>query len=201
MFARSRYLIVLAIAVLSFFFAQKILGRNEIAHAPGILVSEAPQQMLTPRGRPWEWNGYQFTPLARYQLRARILGIERYRFGRESEISPYDLALGWGPMSDQGVLEQLEITQRNRWYYWEARTLPLPKHTLIASSANTHIIPANDDVAKLLGALRVGEIVALRGQLVAIKAQDGWQWRSSLSRDDTGLGACELLWVEEIELE
>lgn len=201
MFGNSRYLLLLAAAVLSFLFAKKILGTDELSYPPGILVPEAPQQVLTPKGKPWERYGYEFTPLAQYRIKARILGIERYRFGRESELSPYDLALGWGPMSDQGVLEELKITQRNRWYYWEARTLPLPRQALIASSANTHIVPANEEITRLLAVLRIGEIVTMQGQLVSVKAQDGWQWRSSLSRNDTGQGACELFWVEEIALE
>jgi len=36
--------------------------------------------------------------------------------------------------------------------------------------------------------------------LVEVKAQDGWTWRSSLSREDTGNGACELMLVEEVRL-
>lgn len=28
----------------------------------------------------------------------------------------------------------------------------------------------------------------------------GWRWRSSLSREDTGDGSCELVWVERLEL-
>ena len=31
-----------------------------------------------------------------------------------------------------------------------------------------------------------------------MRAPDGWRWRSSLTREDTGAGACELVWVERI---
>ena len=47
--------------------------------------------------------------------------------------------------------------------------------------------------------VRVGEIVELRGRLVEASRADGWHWRSSLSRDDSGAGACELMLVEAIE--
>ena len=33
-----------------------------------------------------------------------------------------------------------------------------------------------------------------------VKAQDGWTWRSSLSREDTGGGSCELMLVEEVRV-
>jgi len=197
----SRYILVLAVLVLSFFFAREIFGTDEILHPPGMLAPETPRQTLIPKGKPWELRDYHITPLASYHITAKVLGKERYRFGRESELSPFDLALGWGPMSDQIIVDRLEIWQSGRWYYWQAKTLPLPKQALITSSANTHIIPANKDIKDLLAIIRVGEIITLRGALVAVKAEDGWQWRSSLKRDDTGQGACEVFWVEEVELE
>jgi len=46
--------------------------------------------------------------------------------------------------------------------------------------------------------VRVGQVVHLTGQLIEARANDGWRWRSSLTRDDTGAGACELFRVESI---
>jgi hypothetical protein len=31
---------------------------------------------------------------------------------------------------------------------------------------------------------------------VRVEAADGWSWTSSLTRDDTGPGACEVMWVD-----
>lgn len=197
----SRYLLTLAVLVLSVLFAREIFGTDEISHPPNMLVPETPQQTLIRQGKPWELRDYRITPLAEYQIRARVLGKERYRFGRESDLSPFDFALGWGPMSNQAIVDQLEISQSGRWYYWQAKSLPLPKQALINSSANTHIIPANEEIGELLALIRVGEIVTMRGYLVAVKANDGWQWRSSLSRNDAGQGACEVFWVEKVEIE
>jgi len=61
-----------------------------------------------------------------------------------------------------------------------------------------HIIPANEQVEDELDNILVGEIILLEGQLVSIKADDGWKWKSSLSREDTGGGACEVVWVEKL---
>ncbi len=197
----TRYVLVLACMVLSFIFAREIFGTDEILHPPGVLAPESPRQVLIAQGQSWEHKGYRLTPLATYKIRARVLGKEKYRFGRESKLSPFDLALGWGPMSDQAIVDRLEISQSGRWYYWQAQILPLSKQALITSSANTHIVPAKPEIAEALGLVRVGEVITLRGKLVAIAGRDGWQWRSSLRRDDTGQGACEVFWVEEVELQ
>jgi len=176
-------------------------SHEAIVHTPGVLVPELPQQKLLAQGKLWQRGDFFFTALAEYHLRARVLSLEPYWFGRESEISPVDLALGWGPMSDQSVLNQIQISQRHRWYYWQAKTLPIGRETLIASSANVHIIPADAEVAAALDLVQIGSIVQLQGYLVAVQTGDNWRWRSSLSRTDTGNGACEVFWVEKIVLE
>ena len=47
---------------------------------------------------------WKLTARARYEITARILSREDYRFDALSDLIPEDLALGWGPMSDNRVL-------------------------------------------------------------------------------------------------
>jgi hypothetical protein len=61
-----------------------------------------------------------------------------------------------------------------------------------------HMIPANDDIKKTLEDLRPGEVIDLKGFLVLVTRPHGWKWKSSLSRTDTGMGACEVVWVDEL---
>jgi hypothetical protein len=61
-----------------------------------------------------------------------------------------------------------------------------------------HLIPATSDVREQLEDVRAGHIVHLRGYLVRVDGPNGYVWRSSLTRDDTGNGACELFYVEEV---
>jgi hypothetical protein len=50
-----------------------------------------------------------------------------------------------------------------------------------------------------LAGVKPGNIVRLRGQLVSVLGPDNFTWSSSLTRTDTGNGACELFYVESIE--
>ena len=50
-------------------------------------------------------------------------------------------------------------------------------------------------VSGVLGRLRTGSVVELRGQLVDIEGSEAGM-RTSLSRSDTGAGACEILLAE-----
>lgn len=169
---------------------------DAVQYGPGVVAPDAPRQSDADGVAAFDHQDYRLTPLARFELEARVLGREDYALGREAELSPMDLALGWGPMSDETVLRELSISQGNRWYHWRASQLPIARRDIERHSANMHMIPADDGVAYLLGEVVEGSIVQLRGYLVAVQAADGWRWRSSLSRDDTGGGSCELVFVE-----
>ena len=138
----------------------------------------------------------ELRPLAGFSIDARVLSREDYSFGREAMLSPTDLALGWGRMREDAVLARLDISQGGRWYQyrWQGDP-PLPPTEIVRSSANMHLIPADAVAAAALSRVRTGERVRIDGWLVEAVAPDGWHWRSSTTRDDSGSGACEVVYV------
>lgn len=103
-------------------------------------------------------------------------------------------------MSDNAILERINITQSGRFYYWTTPDYPIPRREIETSSANVHIVPANETVLQHLSAIRRGHVVRLTGYLIEVQGSDGWRWKSSLTRADTGRGACELIWVERVDV-
>jgi len=176
-----------------------LIDTIEPRYPPGILIPEDPYQQLVSGTRTWKMGDYQVTALAEYRIRARVLHTESYWFDRGADLSPIDLAVGWGRMSDQSILDQLEFWQGQRWYrYWPRKSaFPLSQDEMNAHSANMHLIPANAEMKRALNSIRVGNLVDLEGYLVQVDGPDGFTWRSSLSRTDAGNGACELFRVEK----
>lgn len=196
-----RGLFLLAIVLVAFGAARWAMQRP-IVHSAGTLVSAEPRQDSPSDAAPVEFGDFVLTPLADFELEARVLSREDYGFGTESSLSPTDLALGWGRMSDSAVIEQLEIRQSARFYHYRWRDQPpIPPREIVRSSANMHLIPADADVARELARVREGELVSLRGRLVEARRADGWHWRSSLTREDSGAGACELVLVDSLSRE
>jgi hypothetical protein len=174
-------------------------GRARLA---GSLVIGEPVQDDGVRREPFERKGFTIAPFARFTVRARLLSAETYRMGREAELSPIDFALGWNDMSNDAVLARLSISQGNRFYYYRWKNEPpIAPEAIVRSSANMHLIPASADVQRRLERVAPGATVTLSGWLVDVRAADGWQWRSSRTRADTGFGACELVWVEDVQVE
>lgn len=159
----------------------------------------APVQRDLPAGPQFSLSGIPARALAEYAISGRVLSSTRYRLGRSAALAPFDLALGWGRMTEPAVVDRLVIHQGGRWYFWSYRgDPPLPLREIETSSANLHLIPADAAVARALRRASTGQAIALRGYLVELRAADGWQWRSSMSREDTGDGSCELLYVQAV---
>ena len=175
------------------------LFRDQPAHWRGIPAAAEPLQTTKDLPKAFPYDGYLVTPLARYSVTAIVLSRDRYRFDAAAELAPVDLALGWGSMSIAEVINELKISQSGRWYeYTYKAEPPLDPQAIATHSANTHCLPASATVKKQLLAVSRHDLVTLEGYLVEITRPDGFHWRSSLTRDDTGGGACEVMWVTSV---
>ncbi|MFD0739941.1 hypothetical protein ACFQZQ_11710 [Lysobacter koreensis] len=176
---------------------------STITHAacalpPRVAPGDAPRQSAPPSTlAPFRAGDATLAPLAGFSIDARVLSRRDYAHGREGRLAPTDLALGWGRMRDDAVLAQLEINQAGRWYHyrWRGDDAPIPPPEITRSSANMHLIPADKVIARALDAVDEGQRVRIDGWLVDAQSADGWRWRSSTSREDTGAGGCEIVYV------
>jgi hypothetical protein len=178
-----------------------------VVSGSGVVTCSMPERFTDPdqplqskddgRMPPFRLDNATVTPLAGFSLQARVLSREDYSLGDETKYSPTDLALGWGPMANPSVSDRLGISQDNRWYHyqWGPEGPPIAPDQIVRSSANMHMIPSNPGVADSLARVRSGDTVRLDGWLVEIDRDDGWHWRSSTTREDSGDGACEVVYV------
>jgi hypothetical protein len=164
---------------------------TSMVEGDGTLQTDAPGSMSA-----FQHQDATLKPLAGFSVDARVLSAKEYRSDREAKYAPIDLALGWGRMRDDAVLSSLSISQSARWYEyrWSAQP-PIEIDEIARSSANMHMIPSNTAVANALSGLDKDDRIRIDGWLVQVEAADGWRWRSSLTRDDRGQGACEVIYV------
>lgn len=195
MFAHWRILV--ALGALGAGIGALVEGRA-IDHPPGVLVVDEPIQRLVQRA-PFAHGEYELTPLADFDLEARVLSVEEYSMDGGARVSPIDFALGWGPMSDSAVLAHFRIRQGARFFSIYPDEQAIDLNTAMLNASNMHLIPADGILEDRLKGVKPGNIVRLRGQLVSVLGPDNFTWKSSLSRADRGDGACELFYVESIE--
>lgn len=139
-------------------------------------------------------KGYDVFPLASYRLTARVVAARRYQEPSYGSVSPVDLGLAWGRSAEPKRLAGARFTQENRhlWYTWKNASSQIDTSEV----ANTHIIPADAAIESRVLSLKPGDLVRLSGYLVRVETA----WTSSLTRADSGDGACELMYVTSAEV-
>lgn len=162
------------------------------------------------------YNGEEFFPLekgnyklkiypkANYKIYAAIMSKSRYIWGWDGDVAPYDLALAWSDLMLAEYQKGISYSQANRWYFYRYESgYPLPQSYINTHSANVHIIPANSRVLDAVEKAKNKQEIYMEGYLVYIKGtvngREVW-WNSSLSRNDTGDGACEVFYVTKAVL-
>ncbi len=174
---------------------------RSITHPPGQqMAPKSPVQRSVTKPVSFIHRGAVITPLAEFELQAIVLSKKRYIWDSMSRHVPYDLVLGWGPMSDQATIDQLDIWQSSRFFFWQARHLPIPRSAINQHCSNMHIIPSDKATKAALKMIKTGSIIDLKGFLVSVTRKDGKNIKSSLRRDDVGPGACEVIWAQDLWL-
>lgn len=165
----------------------------------GAVAPDEPLQRVA-HGAPFLHGAVWVTPKAEFSATARVLSAHDYRRDVDGDIVPVDLALGWGPLSDAALVLQMHIGQHSRYLSWHAPSgFPLSGQTIIRSSANMHMVPATDEIRAQLLRLRRGQVVAFSGALVDISG-GALSWHSSMSREDSGSYACEVVFTETLRV-
>jgi len=177
-----------------------------VKHAPqadwqGYLVKSPPEQTSGNIPAPFEYKGMTITPVANYSITGVTLGSKRYMFDRNSYISPIDVSLGWKKMSDAAVVNKIKLNQKVRnLTYYAPEGLPILESEIISSQSNNHCIPADNKIKKQLFSIDKYDLVTIKGYLVNVRGKN-FKWDSSLSREDSGHNASELIWVTEVDFD
>lgn len=171
--------------------------------AAATLLAQGPVQTGTRRGPVLHGHAH-LTPQAEFRVAGRVLARRFYYADRFADFAPVDLLLGWGPMRTSSFLQRhlfdFYIEQRTATLEYSTRLHPPSGPELDLLFANIHLIPANAAVRDYLRRrVKVDDVVYLEGELVnAVLLQQTAQWNTSLRRDDTEDGACEILLVRRI---
>jgi hypothetical protein len=198
------WMIVLAVAGMVWKASQPgpLFPPSAVRQPSGLIVApDPPVQRMLDHAAALDYHDLELQPLAEFEFDARLISLAWYGRGAEAAYSPVDLGIAWGQMSDSAHLDALEWRHGNRFLnYRYAQSPPIPQPELDRSIANLHVLPASPTVLRQIEALRPGQRIIGRGVLVAASRADGWRWRSSLTREDTGAGACELIWLTDIHV-
>jgi len=151
----------------------------------------------------------KLTYVAKYSISGRAVVVKHYRGGTRNDLAPVDVALAWDILADKKVDEKIEWgTPQSRFYsyyvtdgQWLNSIGGLDK--IAHNSANCHLIPADNNIKKLIKSIEEGDYVKIEGYLVNVYWETitgGYYYmNTSTTRTDTGAGACEIIYVTGIK--
>lgn len=175
---------------------------------PTIKESEPLQEVGAPPAFTTIIEGYTYTltPRATYEIGGLVVSQHRgdalvnlYHKADPGNIK--DVCVVWGEDITNGSYQKVRYrSEEFTCYYSWSRPLSPPFRPEKAS--NNHLIPADEAIAERIRAIRVGDQIRMRGLLVDYTVtRDGREIltrRTSLTRNDTGNGACEILYVTDL---
>jgi hypothetical protein len=165
------------------------------------LVQYSPEQ--TPA--PWSmvaYGDYNLAIKANYKIAARVLQMERYYIDWMSGVSPVDLFLGWGDMSNVDLVKN----SLGYIYQWDhAASLNVKKggsskDGVSFAVGNVHIIPLNNNIKRyLLEKVKRYDLIYMEGNLVdVLDGNNKLIAKTALVRGEQAPGGCEIMLVRKI---
>jgi hypothetical protein len=174
---------------------------DKLGGSPGVIVYQPPlQKAIDSNLYTFEESDIALVPVAIFDVTGVVLAKKRYLPWGDYSFAPWDMALGWGAMSDPSQIAHVEFWSAGRELHFNvAHDSPVQKPQILPNSANIHVIPASDEVKRQIGQIQKGDIIRMTGFLV--NAVDGIDtYETSMHRNDTGKKSSEILYVESVDL-
>lgn len=204
----------LVLFVIFSFFAR---NNFKSVHSPNKELFNEPVRSELNDKSPIEFSqdGFAFTltPLYGYELSALV--VNRFDYGwfsltRAENVFPIDLCVTWGDNVRKGsyLHRSVGFRQDSRFCFGNWNRDANFSWTEVS---NNHLVIKDREIRKKAMSIVEGDQVRLKGKLVNVKAEnvDGKlgkyenqlsNWNSSVKLGDSGAGACEVIFVEELEI-
>ena len=180
---------------------------------PSVIVNalrSAPLQRetaLKPFDFEYAKSSYVIEPLAEYDISGLIVthndpGGWGDIYHDDSSVDFRDLCLIWGSNLNSVIFENFEFWSEpwtcNARTYSDAAVQAFD----LSALGNNHLLSADQEVQQTINSARIGDQIHLKGLLIDYYPPGMKEYgrRSSLTRDDTGNGACEVMYVQSAEI-
>lgn len=145
---------------------------------------------------------------AEYEITGRVIDVQKYNeadiYGR---LVPVDIGLAWGIMAGDNAQGKVKwISNGDRVLRgqavdttWVTNMGGMDK--VFKNISNNHLIGSTDEINNKIKSIKTGQYVKISGYLVSASYDfngKSYYVSSSLTREDQGLTACEVIYVTDI---
>jgi hypothetical protein len=194
--------------VLSFFMKDRLPGRDEIL--PDLLQDPVQTKDDVPDPFDVTRKGvtYMVTPLFRYELWGMVVSdhnansfVDISHEAWKDYINVKDVCVLWGKNVETGVYRRMKFRNRDFTCYYTYPDQETGRVFTENCLSNNHLLPADSVVARAVMRVRKGDQIHFKGWLVSYGIKDSpYRRMSSTTRRDRGNGACETVFVTDLEI-
>lgn len=152
---------------------------------------------------------YSVAPVADYEITGLV--VSRHDSGAwwdwihaasNDHLNVVDLCMVWGANAASGAYEKMSFSSGQFVCYYQSGDSDALAPANVRALSNNHLLTESPAIARRLRNVVVGDQIRLTGQLVSYSHNAGFAFTrgTSTTRDDTGNGACETLFVRDVEV-
>jgi hypothetical protein len=204
--ARTSLYVGFGFYVYGTYFAEKFEPKFEIARE----VRKAPVQTeIVEHSFPFTYydKTYRIQPLAEYEISGLIVTHNNISsitdaYHTSKSVDFRDVCVVWGSNVGSGAFQRFKFWSEPWTCYFQTK----PGHESASLNereiSNNHLLTNDSAIRKLINSVSIGDQIRLKGKLISYwpEGYSELERRSSMTRSDTGNGACEVMWVEEAEV-
>ncbi|MEO0574731.1 MAG: hypothetical protein AAF004_04645 [Pseudomonadota bacterium] len=186
-------------------------NRNTFVDPAALLpaIDAEPEQRKTLRrafDARWQGDAYQITPEFDYELTGLVVSFRQHdgnsRMHQRSadHLNVADLCVVWAGTARNPHLNKVSFwngvftcnfktTDRAAWEAFDIHQI-----------SNNHLLSDDPTIRNAIDDVRIGDQITLRGSLASYVSPNGSKRGTSVTRQDTGNGACETIYVDSFEI-
>lgn len=204
---------LVGIFVVSFFLRKDLRSVQEIV--PEVLQEPAQTAAVEQGPIIFIRNNYRFEVIPLYAYSISGLVVSRFDYSkapldRAAQAFPVDFCIIWGSNVANRIYQDktIRFSQDCRWCQVEWNR-PVEGFKM-SELSNNHLLVDSKILEKRIKTILRGDQIRIRGFLVSLKAVNISQsdafnspymtWESSVTRADAGAGACEVIYVQDVQI-
>jgi hypothetical protein len=207
--AKLLSIVILASIPLLYLASIKLKGLPEFGKIEPSLKSEPVQLETKDSPFSFEYRGTKYVvhPQANYEIKGLIVSHNDITawwdmYHTKDSVDIKDLCLVWGENISTNIYQKVKFYNESVSCHFTMKTFEEQQLFNINQVSNNHLLSSNEVVREKIRSMAVGDQIYLRGMLVNYHPEGypDYLRRSSLTRKDTGGGACEVFFVEDAQI-
>ncbi|MDP0563320.1 MAG: hypothetical protein QS721_13735 [Candidatus Endonucleobacter sp. (ex Gigantidas childressi)] len=204
---KLHHLILISLVLLAFGF----WNRNELPKANSIHqdITISPIQKKIKHsefGVNVDGKNYFIQPLYDYELYGMVVSYKLHnadtgmhlRSGDHLNVADYCVV--WSDSAFEKNLNEIEFWNQEWTCYWQVKDSRLLSSYDRDKLSNNHLITGNSEIRDRIKKINIGDQIRIKGWLSNYRSDKGFIRGTSTVRNDTGNGACETIYVNDIQV-